>query len=154
MDDALLSQMHIIAEPLRERGWVRCRCRWAGCCRELTGAGADARAKLRLGVSHLSQQSHRIERAIKISKTPLDGLAHLRMRQCAFIGRGRNMIALDHLRALASLVLQLEGRLEEIGVQPRCSIQTLQHARSLDAIEATYPTSRRTTAPFFCSTKA
>src|SRR3981189_1453097 len=83
------------------------------------------------------KQSTRIERAIKLSKTPLDGLAHLRMRQCAFIGRGRNMIALDHLRALASLVLQLEGRLEEIGVQPRCPIQTFEHARHLDAIEAT-----------------
>src|SRR5258706_6907597 len=98
MDDALLPQMHIIAEPLRERGWVRCRCRWAGCCRELTGAGADARDKLRLGVAHLSQQSHRIEHVIKLSKTPLDGLAHHRMRQSALIERGPNMIAIHHLR--------------------------------------------------------
>jgi hypothetical protein len=54
--------------------------------------------------------------------------------QCARIGRCRNMIALDHFRALASLVLQLEGRLEEVGVQPRCRIQTFQHACRLDAI--------------------
>src|SRR6202011_412468 len=47
------------------------------------------------------------------------------------------MIALDHFRALASLVLQLEGRLEEVGVQPRCPIQTFEHARHLDAIKAT-----------------
>src|SRR5450631_1105032 len=80
MDDALLPQMHIIAEPLRERCCVHCRCRWAGCCRELTRAGADARAKLRLSVPHLSQQSHRIERAINLSKTPLDGLAQFRVR--------------------------------------------------------------------------
>jgi hypothetical protein len=77
MDDALLSQMYIIAEPLRERCCVRCRCRRAGCGRELARAGADARAKLRLGVSHLSQQSYRIERAIKFSKTPFDAFAQL-----------------------------------------------------------------------------
>jgi hypothetical protein len=40
MDDALLSQMYIIAEPLRERCCVRCRCRRAGCGRELARAGA------------------------------------------------------------------------------------------------------------------
>ncbi|MEH2711669.1 hypothetical protein DXU06_45025 [Bradyrhizobium elkanii] len=59
------------------------------------------------------------------------------MHQCSFVGRGWNMIALDHLRALASLVLQLEGRLEKVGVQPRCSIQTFKYARRLDTIEPT-----------------
>src|SRR5450631_4821511 len=137
MDDAQLPQMHIIAEPLRERCRVRCRSRWTGCCRELARSGADARAELRLGVPYLGQQGHGIERAIKLSKTPFDAFAQLRMRQSARIGRGRNMIALDHFRALASLVLQLEGRLEEVGVQPRCGIQAFQHARRLDAIEAT-----------------
>src|ERR1700677_2484726 len=99
-------------------------------CRELTRAGVDARAKLRLSVPHLSQQSHRIERAINLSKTPLDGLAQFRVRQCARIGRCRNMITLDYLCAFASLVLQLKGRLEEVGVQPRCSVQTFQHAQT------------------------
>src|ERR1700741_1379305 len=47
------------------------------------------------------------------------------------------MITLDYFCALASLVLQLKGRLEEVGVQPRCSIQTFQHTRRLAAIEAT-----------------
>ncbi|MGY4281032.1 hypothetical protein ACVWXO_000252 [Bradyrhizobium sp. LM2.7] len=41
------------------------------------------------------------------------------------------------LRSLASLVLQLEGWLQEVRVQPRCSIQKFQHACRLDAIEAT-----------------
>src|SRR5450755_597142 len=40
MDDAQLPQMHIIAEPLRERCCVRCRSRWTGCCRELARSGA------------------------------------------------------------------------------------------------------------------
>src|SRR3981081_4037396 len=47
------------------------------------------------------------------------------------------MITLDYFCAFASLVLQLKGRLEEVGVQPRCSIQTFQHTRRLAAIEAT-----------------
>src|SRR6202007_2578163 len=47
------------------------------------------------------------------------------------------MITLDYLCALASLVLELKGRLEEVGVQPRCSIQTFQHTRRLAAIDAT-----------------
>ena len=47
------------------------------------------------------------------------------------------MIALDHFSALASLVVKLEGRRDEVGVQPRCRIQTFQHARRLDTIEAT-----------------
>src|ERR1700758_2430097 len=47
------------------------------------------------------------------------------------------MITLDYFCALASLVLQLKGRLEEVGVQPRCSIQTFQYTRRLAAIEAT-----------------
>ncbi|MCK1730987.1 hypothetical protein IVA82_39340, partial [Bradyrhizobium sp. 142] len=137
MDDALLPQMHVIAEPLRECCRVRCRSRWAGCCRELARSGADAGAELRLGGPHLGQQGHGIERAIKLSKTPFEAFAQLRVRQSARIRRGRNMIALDHLRALAPLVLQLEGRLEEVGVQPRCGIQAFQHAFCLDAIEAT-----------------
>jgi Aldehyde dehydrogenase family len=136
MDDALLPQMHIFAEPLRERCCVRCQW-WTGCCCELARSGVDARAELRLGAPHLGQQGHGIERAIKLSKTPFDDLAQFRMRQCARIGRGRNMIALDHFRALASLVLQLEGRLEEVGMQPRCGIQAFQYACRLDAIEAT-----------------
>lgn len=69
--------------------------------------------------------------------TPFDDLAQPRMRQCSFIGSGWNMIALDHLRALVSLVLQLEGRLEKVGMQPRCSIQTFKRARRFDTIEAT-----------------
>ena len=73
MDDALLAQMHIIAESLRERCCVRYRCRWVGSRGELTGSGVDARAKLRLGGSHVCQQSDRIERAIKLPKTPFDG---------------------------------------------------------------------------------
>jgi hypothetical protein len=40
MDDALLSQIHIIAAPLRER----CRSRWTGCCRELARSDVNARA--------------------------------------------------------------------------------------------------------------
>src|SRR4030081_1332995 len=47
------------------------------------------------------------------------------------------MITLDYFCAFASLVLQLKARLEEVGVQPRCSIQTFQHTRRLAAIEAT-----------------
>src|SRR5690606_5381485 len=93
-------------------------------CREPARSGVDARAELRLGVSDLGQQGHRIERAIELSMTPFDDLAQPRMRQCSFIGSDWNMIALDHLRALVSLVLQLEGRLEKVGMQPRCSIQT------------------------------
>ncbi|MEH2676521.1 hypothetical protein DXU07_46830 [Bradyrhizobium elkanii] len=75
MDDALFPQMHVIAEPLRERCSVFCRRRWAGCCREPARSGVDARAELRLSGSHLGQQGHGIERAIKLSKTPFDELA-------------------------------------------------------------------------------
>jgi hypothetical protein len=80
MNDALLAQMHIIAESLRERCCVRYRWRWVGSRGELTRSGVDACAKLRLGGSHLSQQSYRIEGAIKLPKTPFDELAQLRMR--------------------------------------------------------------------------
>src|SRR6266511_26552 len=58
------------------------------------------------------------------------------MRQRARIGRGWSMIALDHLRALAPLVLQLERRLEVVRVQPRRRIQTGKDARRLDPLEA------------------
>lgn len=86
--------MHIITEPLRESCCVRCWYRWVGRRRELTRLGADARAKLRLGGSHLGQQHYRIGRAIKLSKTPFGGLAQPRMRQCASIRRGWNMVDL------------------------------------------------------------
>src|SRR5258707_5183186 len=47
------------------------------------------------------------------------------------------MITFDYFCALASLVLQFEGRLEEVGGQPRRSLQTFQPTRRLAAIEAT-----------------
>ncbi len=75
MDDARLPQMYIIAEPLRER----CRVRSPECCRELSRGGADARAKLRLGVSHLVAELQ--DRACdKLSKPPFDSLARPRTR--------------------------------------------------------------------------
>jgi hypothetical protein len=46
------------------------------------------------------------------------------------------MIAFDDLRALATRLLALERRLEEVHMQARWRVETCHHARRLDPIEA------------------
>jgi hypothetical protein len=46
------------------------------------------------------------------------------------------MIALDHFRPFATLLLQLEGRLEEVDVEPCRRIEAAHHTCCFDAIEA------------------
>ncbi|MFK4627649.1 hypothetical protein ABIF02_000176 [Bradyrhizobium elkanii] len=46
------------------------------------------------------------------------------------------MIALDHFSPFATLLLQLERRLEEVDVEPCRRIEAAHHTRRLDAIEA------------------
>ena len=58
------------------------------------------------------------------------------MCQGTFVRCGRRMIAFDHFRALATFLLELERRLEEVHVQARWRIETCHHARRLDPIEA------------------
>jgi len=49
-----------------------------------------------------------IERAILLAQPPLHRRGGLRMRQRPLTGRRRRIIALDHFRSLAALLLQLE----------------------------------------------
>jgi hypothetical protein len=46
-----------------------------------------------------------------------------------------SMIALDHLSPFATLLLQLEGRLEEVDVEPCRRTKAAHHARCFDALE-------------------
>ncbi len=46
----------------------------------------------------------------------------LRMRQRTLIRRRRSMIAPDHFRTFAALLLQFQRRLEEVDVEPRGSV--------------------------------
>src|SRR3979411_948252 len=58
------------------------------------------------------------------------------MRQRPLTGRRRSMIALDHFRPFAALLLQLERRLEEVDVEPRRRVEADHHARCFYALEA------------------
>src|SRR5882672_3007043 len=58
------------------------------------------------------------------------------MRQCTLIGRRRWMIAFDHFRPFAALLLELERRLEEVDVEPCRRIETTHHTRRFEAVEA------------------
>src|SRR5260370_6755688 len=58
------------------------------------------------------------------------------MRQRPRTGRRRRMIALDHFRSFAALLLQLERRLEEVDVEPCRRIEARHHACRFDAVEA------------------
>src|SRR5713101_2345334 len=59
------------------------------------------------------------------------------MRQCTLIGRRRWMIAFDHFRPFAALLLELERRLEEVDVEPCRRIEATHHTRRFEAVEAT-----------------
>jgi len=79
----------------------------------------------------LGQQRHGIERPVLRAQPLLHGLGDYRMRQSSLIGRGRIMIALDHLGAFTPLLLQLERRLKEVhikgrgGMEPACAAPPL-----------------------------
>jgi len=130
MDDALLPPEHIIAEPLRERCCVRLPEPVGCCCRELA-VRAPTRVPSSAWASLITaSSSHRIERAIKLSKTPLTPTCSTSDAPVRAHRRCRNMIALDHFRALASLVLQLEGRRKKLvcsrdAAYKRCSTRVV-----------------------------
>src|SRR6476469_6979505 len=109
--------------------------RYAVCCWRET-AFADSLTELLLRRTDLGEQLHRIESAVCLAQTALDRSCELRMCQSTFVRCGRRMIALDDLRALATLLLELERRLEEVHMQARCRVETCHHARRLDPIEA------------------
>lgn len=67
----------------------------------------------------LGEQYHRIERAILRAQPLLDRPRHLRMLQRPLVRCRRSVIALDHLRAFTSLLLQFERRLEDVHAYSR-----------------------------------
>jgi len=90
----------------------------------------------------------------KASKTPFGRLAQLRMRQCARIGRCRNMIALDPLsrpRRRLSFSLKTAGRSWCAAAMPHTNVAD---ACRLDASKRPYPTVAGRPRHFLCSTKA
>src|SRR5260370_613803 len=58
------------------------------------------------------------------------------MRQRPLTGRRRCMIALDHFRSFAALLLQLERRREEVDVEPGRRIEADHNACRFDALKA------------------
>src|ERR1700722_16448290 len=97
-----------------------------------SGTTIDAIAEFLLGGADVGQECDGIERAILIAQSLLHGCRPLWMSQRPFIGRRRSMIALDHSRPFATLLLQLEGRLEEVDVEPCRRIKAAHHARRFD----------------------
>src|SRR5271169_1544202 len=102
----------------------------------ISGTTIDAIAEFLLGRADLGQECDRIERAMLIAQPLLHGRGHLRMPQRPLTGRRRSMIALDHFRSFAALLLQLERRLEEVDVEPRRRIEATHYACRFDAVEA------------------
>src|SRR5215211_831687 len=109
------------------RDWVGRRCKTAL---------ADPLAELVLCRADLGQQRHRIETAIGLAQPPLDGLGQLGMSQRSLVRRRRHVIALDDLCALATLLPELERRLEEVHVQTRRRVKTRHHAGRLYSVKA------------------
>ena len=58
------------------------------------------------------------------------------MSQRSLVRRCWRVIALDDLCALATLLFELEGRLEEVHMQPRRRVKTRHHAGRLYAVKA------------------
>jgi len=104
-----------LAERLRERRRGRWQDASAGGLQAacLSGTTIDAIACC----ANRCQQRDRIERAILIAEPFLHGRGHLGIGQCTLIGRRWELIALDHFSAFATLLLQLERRMEEVDVE-------------------------------------
>src|SRR5271168_1241740 len=102
----------------------------------MSGTTIDTVAEFPLGRANLGQECDRIERAILITQPFLHGRGHLGMGQRTLTGRRRSMIALDHFRPFAALLLELERRLEEVDVEPCRRIEAAHHACRFEAVEA------------------
>src|SRR5262245_16317601 len=123
--------------PKRSRKCLRVRLSWLHRGRRANpSTSLNAMTQLLLSGTNLSQQSYWIKRAVLRAQTLLDCLVQFWMLHGALIGRYRSMIALDDFRPLASLLLQLEGRLEEVHVEARRRIEPGQHFRGFHAVEA------------------
>jgi hypothetical protein len=83
------------------------RLRRSALAARISGTTIDAIAELLLDCTNLGQQCDWIEHAILLAQPLLDGRRRLRMRKCQLTGRRRSVIALDHFRAFAALVLSL-----------------------------------------------
>src|SRR6202034_887712 len=80
--------------------------------------------KLLLGNTDLAQQPHWIQSRPYSTETCSYRLARTRIGQQSLIRRSPRMVALRHLRPVASLTGQLERRLKEIHIQPNRHIQS------------------------------
>jgi hypothetical protein len=102
----------------------------------MSGTTIDAVAKFLLSGPDLGQKYHWIERAILFAQLLFHSRGDLRMRQRSLIGRRRSMIAFDHFRSLAALLLQLERRLEEVDVEPCGRVEAGQGKNTVECMQA------------------
>lgn len=123
-----------------------------------TGCLACAAASLRLPIrvpssscaARISASNATGSRPRYVSRSRrFDRLRQPRMHQCALVRRRRRMRALDHLGALAPLLLELERRLEEVYVPTRRRVQApATHAPRACNASLSSHTARRECGPF------
>ena len=82
----------------------------------------DAFPELALSRADLREQYYRIGSGAELPQPVLGFVRDLRMRQHPIHWRRRRVVALDDPSTNTLLLFELEGRLEQVGMQPRRSV--------------------------------